>query len=163
MKRVLSALALSFLFQSIPAQAHQADHFKGAYEVLSQISSDGLEDKKYVICDVDTVAGIWAKYGNGELPTDLQPIKDQSSILVGFTFRNGIFFNLESNSFIGPNILAVAGPKTDRLQITRRADGTHELGVRIEEVLNFYNLGPRIPLGRIQGATKALRSTLQID
>ncbi len=164
MTRILSTVAiLGALIFSSSAFAFQADHFKGAYEVISEANPFSEAEKKYVICDVDTVANIWAKYAEGDLPPDLHPIKDKASILLGFTFRSGIFFNLEANALIGADMLAMPGAKTDRLQLKRRADNTFELAVRINDVVNFYNLGPRIPLGRITGSTKALIPPLKID
>ena len=140
----LITLLLSLLFGQLPAHAFKADHFKGLYEVISEQSRAAERpDKKYVVVDVDTVANIWAKYAEGELPADLQPIKDEPSILLGFTFRNGIFFNLERSALIGPDSLAMAGNGTNTMQLTRRGNGTYELGVRIDNVVTFYNLGAK--------------------
>lgn len=143
----LITLILSLFFSQLPAHAFKADHFKGIYEVFSEhIRSTPRADKKYVVVDVDTVANIWAKYAEGDLPADLQPIKDEGSILVGFTFRGGLFFNLERTALIGDSSLAMPGAKTDTMQLTRKADGTFELGVRIDNLVTFYNLGPKQPL-----------------
>jgi hypothetical protein len=103
----LITLILSLFFSQLPAHAFKADHFKGIYEVFSEhIRSTPRADKKYVVVDVDTVANIWAKYAEGDLPADLQPIKDEGSILVGFTFRGGLFFNLERTALIGDSLSA---------------------------------------------------------
>lgn len=136
----LITLLLSLLFGQIPAHAFKADHFKGLYEVTGE---HARADKKYVVVDVDTVANIWAKYAEGALPPSLEPIRDEPSILVGFTFRDGLFFNLERSALIGPDSLAMPGNETDTMQLTRRGDGTYELGVRIKGAVTFYNLGPK--------------------
>lgn len=140
----LITLILSLLFGQIPAHAGKADHFKGLYEVTGEHARlSGRADKKYVLVDVDSVANIWAKYAEGALPPSLEPIRDEPSILVGFTFRDGLFFNLERSALIGPDSLAMPGNETDTMQLTRRGDGTYELGVRIKGAVTFYNLGPK--------------------
>ncbi len=140
-------LFLGLVFSAPAAHAFKADHFKGIYEVRAE---HGREDKKYVLCDVDTVANIWIKYSEGELPADLIPIKDEPSILLGFTFRSGLFFNLEANALVGDSTLAMPGGKNNTMRLARKSDGTYELGVRIDNVVTFYDLGPReaIPGGR---------------
>lgn len=162
MTKLLSALFLTSFFLLTPsAHAFRADHFKGIYEVLGEQSNPTAgEDKKYVICDVDTVANIWAKYANGDLPADLVKIKNEPSILLGFTFRNGLFFNLEAAALVGENLLAMPGGKNDTMQLKRINDDSYELGVRIDNVVTFYNLGARIPMSL---ANKRLPETLHID
>jgi len=148
MKLLFRILVSLSLFLSAPhAHAFKADHFKGLYEVISEQGIlPGRADKKYVLCDVDTVGNIWAKYAEGELPADLVKIKDEPSILVGFTFRTGLFFNLEANALIGGESLAMPGPGTNTLQLKRKNDGNYELGMRIDNVVTFFNLGVKEPL-----------------
>lgn len=154
MKIVYAFLAVLFLsLTSLPAMAFQADHFKGAYAVLKeQVKASGKRDEpappKYFICDVDTVANIWAKYGEGDLPESLQKVKNEPSILAGFNFRQGLFFTLEANALIGPEYMTLGGANNDRLEIRHRSDGHYDLAVRIEGVVNIYELNAREPLNR---------------
>ena len=141
MQRALLVLFLSLLLP-VHAHAFRASHFKGLYEVTGE-HSRAREDKKYVVVDVDTVGNIWAKWAEGDLPADYEPIRDEPSILVGFTFRGGLFFNLERTALVGDDSLAMPGSKTDTMQLTRKGDGTYELGVRLDNVVTFYNLGPK--------------------
>lgn len=153
----LLSLFLALVAFTPEAHAFRASHFKGAYEVLSE---HGRADKKYVVCDVDTLVNIWAKYFEGELPADLVKIKDEPTILVGFTFRTGLFLNLEANALVGDTTLAMPGAKKDTMQLRRKGDGTYELGVRIDNVVTFYDLGPQEPL---RGKRNPLPQALHFD
>lgn len=162
MTRILSALFL-FTLSLASAQAHasKASHFKGLYEVLSEASPAAPVEKKYVLIDVDTLENIWARYATGDLPANLVPIKLEPAIIMGFTFRPGIFFNLEANAMVGANMLAMAGAETDRMQLMKKSESSYELTVRIKEVLSTYQLGPRQD---IRGSlNKKLIPALHID
>lgn len=151
MKYCLGVFFAAFLFfQANPAHAFRASHFKGAYEVLNARAD---EEKKYFVCDVDTVANIWAKYGQGDLPADLVPIKDEPSILAAFTFRKGLIFTLEKAAAVEYNYLAVPGAGTDRLELYDRGNGTYQLGVRFDGQVSVYELGPKQGIDRFSVAS----------
>ncbi len=157
MRKAILVLLVSFLLP-LPANAFRASHFKGLY----QVTGEHRGDPKYVVVDVDTVGNIWAKWANGDLPADLEPIRQEPSILLGFTFRDGLFFNLERSALVGADSLAMPGNKTDTMQLSRKPNGTYELGVRIDNVVTFYDLGPKQDLpapfeARINQLPQALR------
>jgi|GEM_PF-6139582 len=154
---ILLSLFSALLVLAPEAHAFRASHFKGLYEVRSE---HGRADKKYVLCDVDTVENIWAKYDGSELPADLIKIKDEPSILLGFTFRTGLFFNLEANALVGDTTLAMPGGSKNTMQLMRKGDGSYELGVRIDSVVTFYDLGPQEPL---RGKRNPLPQALHFD
>jgi hypothetical protein len=159
MKQFLFFL-FTLIFVAPQAHAGKVAPFKGLYEVLGE---QGRADQKFVVCDVDTVGNIWAKYGDGELPPGMVPIKDEPSVLVGFTFRAGTFFVLESNAMVTGDLLALPGPDNNLLNLKRKPDGTYELGVRIDNVVTFYNLGPQQALPWATQARNKLLQPLQID
>lgn len=132
--------ALLFMMISISAHAFKASPFKGLYEVLSEKSSAQKHamDKKYVVIDVDTLEGIWAKYADGPLPSDLEKYKDEPSILVGFTFRNTIFLSLERGAMIGDGYLSLRTDE-DVMELVRSPSG-YRLAVSEKGQLSVYEL-----------------------
>lgn len=121
------------------AHAHRADPFKGWYKVLTKTNA---EDSQYVFVDVDTLGGIWQKYGEGPMPPSWEPHKDEPSILVAFTDRDTIFLALEKNSVIANGYLALQGAGTDILELGKRPDNNYNMGVKDNEVVSRYLLAP---------------------
>jgi hypothetical protein len=150
MKRIFTLLSTLAFFAWVPtASAFKADHFKGIYPVISEHSAKpaGLEPEpqKVMVCDNDTVGNIWAHWGEGELPADLVPLKDHPALLLGFTFRDSLFFTLEENALIGPEHMAVPGANGKQLEIRRRPDGHFDVAVK-DGAVTFYEMGPKQPL-----------------
>ena len=147
MTRFLMVLTLmGSLFFTGEAFAFRASAFRGAYEVFQEQNLNKFEEpapKKYVIVDVDTVAAIWARYGEGPLPPSLTPIAAEPSVLLGFTFRDGIIFNLEAKAIVMENLLAMPAGENDLMNLKRQPDGRFQLGVRIKGQTKMYQLGPR--------------------
>ncbi len=147
----MASIAAVLFFGAGTAHAYRASQFKGGYEVTN--AGGDPAEKKYFLCDVDTVAVIWEKYGSGELPKDLVPIKDEPVVFAAFTFRNEYFFTLESIVMVNDRFLAVPGNGSDRMELYNRGNGTYQLAVRFKEQVTTYELGPKFGIDRFSVAS----------
>jgi hypothetical protein len=105
--------------------------------------ADGQVDplrRDYMIVDVDTLGGIWEKHSNRPLPPDLEPYREEPSILVTFTDRDTQFLTFERSAMIGATFLAISGSDNDRMELSKRADGGYDLGIREKNAVTLYNL-----------------------
>jgi hypothetical protein len=140
-------MAFAFLFAT-DSWAHRASHFRGVYELVSQVRSadEDPAPAKYMLIDVDTMGGIWEKYGDGDLPADLEKYRNESTILVGFTFRNTLFLTLEAGAQITGKFLGISGSENSRFELAQRADGQYDMAIRENNVVNVYVMGAPQPL-----------------
>ena len=135
------------LVSSSNAFAYKSSVFKGWYEILSQTNS--AEDvnvppkKEYMLIDVDTLGNIWAKYGSGPLPKDLEQYRQEPSILAGFTNQNLLFLNLEKSALIADGYLSLAGTNGNALELQKKGNGQFDMATRDNGHVSRYLLsGP---------------------
>ncbi len=133
-------ISLLFIFLTPLAEAGKATPFQGWYEILS--IQDRAEKKEYFLLVADTLGNIWARFGEGPLPPDLEKYRHEPSILTGFTNRGFTLLNLERSALITENFLIVSGEGEDRLELARRPDGKFDMGTRQGKRISLYLLAP---------------------
>lgn len=146
--KFLLPMIMAGLFFSNFANAYKADPFKGWYKVLSKTNSEvsiRADDPQYMLIDVDTLGGIWAKYADGPLPPDLEPYREEPTILAAFTDRETVFLTFEKNAMIANGYLAIQGSGTNMMELGLRGDNNYNLGVRDNDVVSRYLLAAPTP------------------
>ena len=146
MKKLLASLFLT-LALLLPANswALQASGFKGVYDILSQQNTT-LAPLPFFLFDNDTVGNIWAKYGEGDLPADLERLRHEPAILAGFSNRSTLFFTLEKAAVIADNFISVPGGNGEQLELRRRPDGQFDMAVGENNRVSLYLLAAPRPL-----------------
>lgn len=142
--RILAlALALGFLLPG-GAWANRAEPFEGIYQIISQ--TDRSAAPPVFLLDADTLGNLWGRYAEGPLPADLEPYRQEPSIIAGFNNRDLIFFGLERGALIMDGFLAMDGGPGERLELRRRPDGQYDMGVSENGRVSVYLLAAPVPI-----------------
>lgn len=137
---LISCFLLSPIFSGA-AEASKATPFKGWYEVLSR-RDVAIEQKDYLLVDVDTLEVLWHRFSDSPFPPDLESYRKEPSILAAFTDRPLYFFVLERSALIGNEYLSLQGAGGDQLELRKRQDGRFDLAVRDNARISVYLLAP---------------------
>ncbi|NUM88289.1 MAG: hypothetical protein HUU37_03710 [Bdellovibrionales bacterium] len=150
---------LFLVLLSSDALANRMDSFRGWHEILS--SDAGVQRKEWFLLDVDSLENIWQRYGEGKLPDDWIPVKDEIGVLAGFTNRQALLLTMESNFLVGDNFASVFLGNGLGMEIRRRPDGTSDMAFQENRAVSRYWLAPprAAPDGALLGLppTPALR------
>jgi hypothetical protein len=159
-KKNLGLLVFLGLFLAWPLEgfAQRAVAFKGWYEILRSgpTPQESLlpQRKEYFLLDADTLGVIWARYARDPLPADLEHLRNEPTVIAGFTDRDTLFLTLEANALVGDNFLALSGAEK-RLELARAPGGASSDLAVSDKGLTFFKLGPaRAEPEALEGADK---------
>ena len=118
--------------------AGRMDPFKGWYEILSQQQPSAPMRKEWFLLDVDTLENIWTKYGEGKMPDDWIPVKDEVGVLGAFTNRKSLLLTFEKNFLVGDSFASVFLGSGLGMEIRRRPDGTADMAFQENRAVSRY-------------------------
>ena len=133
MKRFLLLVCLLVVAVPSMAFAGAAEHFKGIYLMTSPAAPPEQQDPNFVLVDNNTLEYIWGEYGQGALPEDLVPLKNEQTLIV-FVSVNGAsipFLVLEKGALITPTYLSVPGIEGRQFEMQKVADGSFEAALQL--------------------------------